>query len=697
MNANVWAWVGLSWTDRIRLVLENYGDRITDISIFGWRVAADGTLSQTFNPAQLDHYRTKWPHIRWWGCFRNMDDPVDGPLTIFNALRDSAAARNRLADQMQAKMFEAYPWLYGVDIDMESGGDSRSAESEELFRVVADRARALGKKSSGALPALTATGSVGGENWVRYKQLGQILDHVSIMSYDFAWNGSAPGPISPAYWLEDVYSWAASQITPSKLSMGLPLYGRSWYIHDYPANRGQLRRGASGTYYAFWQYFTGARAWDDAAVTHHPIGWLAYRDSSSRTIWGYMDCYDWREPNDWASSSGVVAGVFADRDYAVRYGQPAGAPQWSIADNSVGNSSIAYELKPDPVIAADGSAVSPKVGFTLTAEMIQREPVAATIIDDYATSTQQLNAVYAQPEGAWAYHQVTSSYKQYRGAGTLRFNNDFGVQSLYVMARFQFATAGRFSVSTQGITADVTNAGVLRIMRGATVLATKNVAARPIGAAAGDGRTVLALRVREGSARAYYSTAETSIPLQLEVSTTPPGGPTEYTATSEVWIDHAYLGDGWWYMPREAIELTVNGESKVLGRIPRTGVTWDSKNRFKPNADIEERATREDGIGLDWTFEHWQDVPIAPGERVEVVARPLDHDLWVGRITLGDRDGFSIVYFSDAETINHWRGRAVHDWNLQGIAMWSLGQEDVRMWESFAGGELPPNTKRLNE
>lgn len=695
-GTNVWAWVGLSWTDRIRLVLDQYGDRLTDISIFGWIVAADGTLTQTFNPRQLDAYRAKWPHIRWWGCFRNMDDPLDGPLKIFNALRDSATARNRLADQMQAKMFDAYPWLYGVDIDMESGGDLRSADSEEIFRVVTNRAHSLGKKASGALPALTATGSVGGENWVRYAQLGAILDHVSVMSYDFAWAGSAPGPVSPGFWLEEVYSWAASQIAPAKLSMGLPLYSYFWFIHDHPENRGRTRRGASGSYYAMWQYFSGAKAWDDAGVTHEAIGWLAYRDESSMSGWGFMDCYDWKEPTDWASSTGVVSGEFSGKEYATRYGLPAGSPQWSVADNSAGASQVAYSLTPEPVIAANGETVSPKVGYTLTTELLQREPVAATIIDDYASSAGQLSAIYTQPAGAWSHKAVTDTYKQYRGTGSLMFNHGFGAQSLYVQARFQFATAGRFGVTSQGITADVTNAGNLRIMQGSTVLAEKAVASRPVGAAAMSGRTVLALRVREGSARAYYSTAETSIPLQLEVAVTPPGGPTGYTSTGQAWIDHTYLGDGWWYQPREAVEVTAGGQTRILGRLERTGITWDASNRFRPNADVEERATRTAGISQDWIYEHWQDVPVTTGQASAVTMRPLDHDLWLGRLMLGDRDGFSICYFTDATTITHWRGRAAHDWGLQGIAMWSLGQEDVRMWESFEGGELPPATKRLD-
>lgn len=694
MAENVWAWVGLSWTDRIRLVLDQYGDRLTDISIFGWRVTIDGTLYPTFDPVLLQYYREKWPHIRWWGCFRNMDDPQNGPRTIFDALRDSPSARAHLADEVQAKMFETHPWLYGVDIDMESGGDLRFAESEEIFRVVTDRAHALGKKASGALPGLTATGSVGGENWVRYKQLGEILDHVSIMSYDFAWNGSAPGPISPTFWLEDVYNWASTQIKPSKLSMGLPLYGRFWQIYDYPSALGDLYRGQSGTYYSCYQYFTGNRGWSDQ---HDPIGWVVYRDPGSQSAWGYLNVYDWFEPNEWDSASGVVAGVFQDRSYAVRYGLPGGNPQWTIADNSVRDSEINYSMVPEPVWAADGRSVSPKVGYTLTTEYIQRDPVAATIVDDYATSQAQLNAIYTKPSGNWTYHEVYPGYRQYRGSGDLRFNHDFGSQALYIQARFQYAQAGRMGVYAKGISAEVTNDGVLQIKQGNTVLGSKNVASRPVGQAAQAGRAVIALRVREGTARAYYSLAETSIPLQLEVNVTPPGGPVGVTATGSVWIDHLYLGDGWWYQPREAMEITVGGETRLVGRIPRTGVTWNAQNMFRPDADVEEPTTRTATVSPDWAYEHWKDVKVTTGALETVKIRPIDHDLWIGRVCLLDRDGASIVYFSDSVTIAHWRDRAHFDWGLQGIAMWSLGQEDVRMWDRFKGGELPAHTKRLND
>jgi spore germination protein YaaH len=145
------------------------------------------------------------------------------------------------------------------------------------------------------------------------------------------------------------------------------------------------------------------------------------------------------------------------------------------------------------------------------------------------------------------------------------------------------------------------------------------------------------------------------------------------------------------------VEIVINGVSKILGRIERTGVTWDDKNRFRPNADVEESTTRETGVSLDWVYAHWKDLPITTGVNTTYRVRPLDHDLWLGRLMVLDRDGASIVYFTDATTITHWRGRAVLDWGLQGIALWSLGQEDMRLYETLEGGLLPANTKRLDE
>lgn len=704
----VWVWVGHLWTERAQLALEYYGDRITDVSIFGWHVNAAGTLSETFDADLLLPYAERWPHLRFWLAFRNDGDP-----DIAAALLSSATARDRLLSGLTAAL-DKRPWLSGIDIDLERiGGAQNAVPAEALFQQIASLAHGRGLEASAALPPLTSEGSVGGENWARYAQLGQILDHVSIMSYDFAWSGSAPGPVSPGFWMEDVYDWATSQMDPAKVRMGLPLYAYFWKLHNYPDALGNTYRGDSGTYYAAWQHFTGYGAWDGTDAnprgsgSHHQIGWLAFRDAGSKSAWGFLDVYDWRHAYDWLGGSavGITRATYDGKPYVVRYGRPSGSPMWSVADNFGPNTGAEYPMAPRRVRDVNGDLVGPKRGLTLTVELLKRAPVAATIMDDNAGTANQLSAFYEQAAGAWRqWSNADGDYHQYRGSGQLNLAHTF-TEATYLQVRGQFAASGYAGVTVRGITAEVNPSGQLRVRKGSTVLGTARVSARPVGDAAGSGRFVIGLRVRENSARAYFALTENAeLPLVVKVDTTPSDGTVGIVSDAAFWVDHVYVGHGWWYQPREAVKALIGAEERVLGRFPRTGVTWAGDldpnpgflNAFRPNEDVDEWETRERDVSLDWVYDHWVDVPLAAGQVSKVRVRMIDHDVWLGRVMVGDRDGFSIVYWSDAQTVVHWRDRAALDWGLGGIALWSLGQEDMRTWERLAGGELPAATKRLN-
>ncbi len=50
------------------------------------------------------------------------------------------------------------------------------------------------------------------------------------MTYDFHWSGGSAGPIAPKWWVNDVASYASRVIAPGKISMGMPAYGRDWFV-----------------------------------------------------------------------------------------------------------------------------------------------------------------------------------------------------------------------------------------------------------------------------------------------------------------------------------------------------------------------------------------------------------------------------------------------------------------------------------
>ena len=60
---------------------------------------------------------------------------------------------------------------------------------------------------------------------------------------------------------------------------------------------------------------------------------------------------------------------------------------------------------------------------------------------------------------------------------------------------------------------------------------------------------------------------------------------------------------------------------------------------------------------------------------------PRDINVWTARLFLGDADGFSILYYQDVDSLVYWANEAAYRWGLRGIAIWSLGQEDMRLWE----------------
>ena len=701
MSRGVWVWVGLSWTAQVQQVLAQYGDRITDVSVFGWQVDTTGTLTQTFDPSLLDQYRAAWPHIRWWACFRN-----NGDASVFTALRNYPAAQATLVGQL-GQILDANPWFAGVDVDLEEGGAAANATAaESLFAQIAAVPHAHGLACSAALPALTADGSVGGEDWVRYAQLGQILDHLAIMSYDMAWNGSAPGPISPADWLGQVYDWAASQTTPSKISMGLPMYGRLWAIHDYPDSGAYDRggyRGTAGTYPAFVYYLSGAYSYVPGHATDAPdlapqTGWLGWRDPDSQAVTTLLGVYDWATVVDRTSSTGWTYGTYQGKPYGIRYGQASASSMWAVVDDSAPASAAAtYVLSPQLVRNTAGAWEGPHDGYTLTVELLKRAPTSATILDDDCCTPGQMATLWTGSGWSqWASDDATPrpTYGQYRapaGGGRLDAAHNFSSAALHMQARLQLPANSAAGVHIGQVSALLDQNGLLTLAVGDATVATAQAPAPGTSTTPGDNQAIVGLRLRGTHVRAYASLSEQSVPLLLEadVDASVIDGTVGVQATGQAWFDHLRIGDGWWYTPAEAVRVqTAEGWSWDVGRIPRTGVEWDTLGRFRPMADVEEDATRTRAIGQDWDFDHIVDFPIATGQQRTITVIPIDTNVWLGRILLCDRVGAQEVWYSDVQTIAYWADQADARWPLQGIALWSLGQEDVRLWERISGAQL---------
>lgn len=361
----VWTFMGNA---RMYEALRDYGDRISQIGLFSFKVRATGEIYETgVAISDMMAYINKWPHIKWLLTVAN-----DGTNSIFRALRDNTDGAQDMFLSEIVRIMEKYPWCDGIDIDLEKGdGYSTHEASTAMFRNIYNTVKNYDatKQMNICLPGMTSVnGSVGGENWCVYGDLNPYCDTASIMSYGMAWAGSAPGPVSPRSWLEGIYDYAVQVMESDKVFLGMPAYGWNWQIYDKPENLGKTYRGTSNTYYAAKLWMTGGYNFTGDAPPQPFIPIVAYWDDYDKVPYAFPQVYDYMEGPDAVSYEyPQLAGTYNRRNYLTAYAKEQKAEFGSILiDRDAGNyASASGIVSVENGVATLGDAGSVTYSFTV--------------------------------------------------------------------------------------------------------------------------------------------------------------------------------------------------------------------------------------------------------------------------------------------------------------------------------------------
>lgn len=807
----VWSFMG---NTRMYQALNDYGNRLDTVGIFTFEVAITGAISETGTSiSALTPYRAKWPHIKWMLTIMN-----HGTASIFTALRNNTNGAKTMFLSEIVRIMQKYPWCAGVDIDLERGGEfeNRTA-ANALFADIYSTVKSYNpaKLVNICLPGMTGVqGSVGGENWCVYADLNAYCDTAAIMSYGMAWAGSAPGPVSPRSWLEGIYNYAITAMSPDKVFMGLPGYGWNWQIHDYPANLGNSYRGVSNTYYAAKNWMTGVYNFTDDAPPQPLIPIIAYWDDHDKVPWALPQVYDYMEGWDAVSRKSPITAetynrrryltcygktqrsefgtIFVDRDgdpdsytggvvlgngtitlssvdgqatYNFTIAQPGvydvavslcypfwdknainvsldGSGQtftenrlwwpywrktfWVILANKVSLSagahtltinggaigaqfygfrvcsnfsevpsvgSATFSLSPRSFKDVDGNMAVPDKGFKLTTEVLRRRPDSGLAWYEDFRDPVTLQSTYWQTlSGSWSVWQDPDAvgsrpYSQLEGSGQLawKYNN---FSDVHIRARLAFPMngTGRAGVFCGDVFCCINiDAQRIELYQGATLLGSYS--ASYLKTPDADLRTnpnmyLIEMRKRGNKVRVYSGNSNT---LRFTANISSTGGYCGVQSDGPIKCELLRLGDAWTYEPYEAFDVVMpDGSTSSFGRVSRSGITWDAEfNVFTLASDVEEAATRSEDISMDYDFYHsgLLEIPCNADYMAQIV--PRDINVWISRLFLGDADGFSILYYQDVDSLVYWSNEAAYRWGLRGIAIWSLGQEDLRLWEAL--------------
>ena len=816
-------------------MIERYADVMGQVGLFNFTVDVNGYVSGSV-PQRMLNAIPRYPNVNWLLTIQNLNT---ANAVVEALLNNTNGARATFFSELQ-RLVNTYPQCNGIDIDLENcGGYENQRTMKQLIAEIYNWCHSRGKLLNVCMPPITGpNASVGGEYWCAYEDYKDTVDTMSIMSYAFAWAGSAPGPVSPKWWLEQILDYATSVVSKDKILLGIGAWALMWGLHQsYDGYK-----ATSGTYYwpVLWMQgkynffdfkngegvtwpnrqpyipFTGywsdyekvcymmphvydyvdGNMYDDAnspLVTGKQDGreyivgftkyqkingtfsevsaynnvsgaitkgngyilskavatlnekdqeWLDFRleqvgydgltdaekelyQSTQPGTWEYTFYiptsgqytlalemnFPWFDNNaisielDGVDYSRVenrfwnitfrqrhlevfYSGTLSAGTHTVRcgaYGSTVGAIVYGLC---YGNFSVEmfagqaqYTMSTQEFVDVNGNKVVPTDNYAMTVETLRTPPDSANIwYEDYRGYSENGSSKYSD---FWVTSGNAVILPNEEGTMNepqqLRLSGESYLKrtnwtDVHVYARWN-GGSGRVGVTFGSLFACMNYSNnQLQLWNGSTLV-------HAIGFTM-NGNQAIAMRVRNGSVRVYTGTNKT---LQFTKNVSIGSGSPGIKSTTDTVFTLCRIGSGWWYEPYECYEMTVLGQTTRLGRIQRTGVTWDEELQvFRVNSDINESDTRTENLSLDYDFQYLGRMPILRGKEyqdIPVVYKPIDINIRHMRTYIGDGDGFGIMYYEDADVIQYWYNRALFEYGIKGMCMWSLGQEDCRIWE----------------
>ncbi len=225
--ADVGAYVDLNITgENSPNVVDKVGEQLSYLNIFSYAITEDGTLTPIDDQSTINAAYN--------------DDAL--PLMVITNFKDGTFSQDLATkfltdEKMQDKVLDEAIKIMdekgygGIDFDLEYLGAENKERYNDFLRKAASRLRKKGYYTSTALAPKTSADQQGilyeGHD---YKTIGEIVDFIFFMTYEWGWSGGPPLPVAPINKVREVMEYAISEVPKDKIMMGIPLYGYDWTL-----------------------------------------------------------------------------------------------------------------------------------------------------------------------------------------------------------------------------------------------------------------------------------------------------------------------------------------------------------------------------------------------------------------------------------------------------------------------------------
>ncbi|MBO8170830.1 MAG: LysM peptidoglycan-binding domain-containing protein [Bacillaceae bacterium] len=204
-------------------LIKRYQRVVSQIGVFEYHPDRNGNLSRLSDTTVI---REAWrKHIYPVAVVTNLTKKGFDPELAHIILHDPVT-RDRLIqnirDLLRSKDYK------GVNIDFEGLKPDDRKAFNRFMRKLSETLKPIGFTLSIAVPPKQGDAYPSYHGAYDYRTLGQIVDYMFLMTYDWHWPGTGPGPIAPFGQVRETVKYAVKVVPRHKLFIGIPIYAYDW-------------------------------------------------------------------------------------------------------------------------------------------------------------------------------------------------------------------------------------------------------------------------------------------------------------------------------------------------------------------------------------------------------------------------------------------------------------------------------------
>ncbi len=222
LKHSVGAWLPYWDQDNARKSFEKNKNLINELSPYWYFVKPNGQLSAS---SKFDRSIITEAKKRGIKVMPMVSNDFDG-ARISRILNNPTLRKNHINTLVEKVVKGNYD---GIDLDYE-GMLAKDRKMYSYFvKVLAQKLHQRNKMLSVTVVAkVKEPGLSSGAKAADWKELGKHADRIRIMAYDYHWKTSAPGPIAPKFWIDQIAAFAKKTIPSRKAIIAVGTYGYNW-------------------------------------------------------------------------------------------------------------------------------------------------------------------------------------------------------------------------------------------------------------------------------------------------------------------------------------------------------------------------------------------------------------------------------------------------------------------------------------